>query len=277
MEQINPIGSILEEGIAMSNHKNEAVGFKSAIKNSTRVFHGDDEDVVWDIILKHALEDNYNVIGVNGYDDFQVYEAPFVNNERPDLYYLNDGFIVGIEQFRFDSSKKTKKGSKLVKEKIRVDEEILKEYYAQGISPFSTEIVMDVQLSYSNYVHSLLDVFCQHKKSILEYRKNLEMIAPGKKVYLAFYIEDTTPLGNYIMTAYGRETLNPLCVKELIDELAECSGLDYVVTRVQRDYIYTLHIQQVKDEYIQSLYKESYDARKDIFLPYKTIVTSHIG
>lgn len=59
--------------------------------------------------------------------------------------------------------------------------------------------------------------------------------------------------------------------------MAKCSGLDYVIARVQEDYSYTLHIQQVKDEYIQSLYKESYDISKDIFLPYKIIVTSNIG
>ena len=114
----------------MGSHKNEAVGFKSAIKHSKRVFHGDDEDITWDIILKNALEDSSYHIGFNTYDDRRGYEDPFVNHERPDLYYENDEFIIGIEQFQVDSSKKTRKGSNLVREKIRVDDEILKEYYA---------------------------------------------------------------------------------------------------------------------------------------------------
>lgn len=201
----------------MGKYRNEAAGFKSAIKNSKRIFHGDDEDMLWDIILKNILEDSYNYTGVNINNGVRGYEEPFINCERPDLYYLDDEFIVGIEQFQFDSSKKTKKGSKLVKERIRVDDEMLKEYYKQGKSPFSAEMAMEIQLSYTDYVQSLVEVFKQHSKNISEYRNNLEMIAQDKKVYLAFFIEDKTTLGNYIMTANGRESLNPLCVKELID------------------------------------------------------------
>lgn len=261
----------------MSSYKNEAVGFKTAIKHSYRVFHGDDEDVIWDNIIKDGIKDNYYSIGEDGKEYIPKHEEPFVSSERPDIYYLNDEFIIGIEQFQFDSSKKTKKGSNLVREKIRVDDEMLKKYYEQELTPFTAEMVMDVLLSYENYVNSLVDAFNQHSKNVIEYRNNLQMIAPDKKVYLAFYIEDITILGNYIMTSSGRETLNPLCVKELIDEVAKCSGLDYVIARVQRDYIYTLHIQQIKDEYIHSLYKQSYDTSKEIFSPYRIIRESHIG
>lgn len=251
------------------SYKNEAVGLKAAVLHSQIKCHGDGEDVIWDIILKDSGEYNHYTLGEDGKEYIPDYEEPFVNSERPDIYYINDEFIMGIEQFQFDSSKKTKKGSNLVSEGKKVDAELMKKYYTQSEHPFSAEMEIDVQLSYSNYVTSLVTAFKQHSNNIIEYRSNLQKIAPDKKVYFAFYIEDVTSLGNYIMTEYGRETLNPLCVKELIDEIAKCTGLDYVLARVQRDYIYTLHIQQINDEFIQNLYRQSYDTSKDIFLPYK--------
>ena len=79
------------------------------------------------------------------------------------------------------------------------------------------------------------------------------------------------------MTAKGRETLNPVCTRELIDELAKVQGLDYVLTRVQRDYRYTLHFQQISEEYIESLYSECYDLSKETFMKYTPVTASTIG
>lgn len=41
--------------------------------------------------------------------------------------------------------------------------------------------------------------------------------------------------------------------------------------------VISLDILWIRLEYIQSLYKGSYDASKEIFLPYKIVRESHIG
>lgn len=56
-----------------------------------------------------------------------------------------------------------------------------------------------------------------------------------KKQYLSFYIEDATAIGNYVITQYGLEALNPLCIREFINELARTKELDYVIVKHQEE------------------------------------------
>lgn len=260
----------------MSRYNDEAANLKMAILNSKRILHLDDEDILWDIIIDDVLDGFYNSKGVD-LNNLPKFEEPFVSFERPDIYYEKEDFIVGIEHFQIDSSKRTRKGSSLVQEQKRIDDEIIADYHSQPKAYFYIEKKLNVDFSYENYVKSIVETFKKHEKNIPEYRANLSKIAPNKKVYLAFFIEDITSLGNYIMTAKGRETLNPVCTRELIDKLVKVEGLDYVLTRVQRDYIYTLHFQRISEEYIKSLYSECYDLSKETFITYTPVVASTIG
>lgn len=260
----------------MGKYNHEAANLKMAILNSNKVLHLDNDDTVWDIIIDDILDGFYNSEGVD-LKNLPKFEAPFVSFERPDIYYENGDFIVGIEHFQIDSSKKTRKGSSLIQEQKRIDDEIVADYHSQPKAYFYTEKELDVDFSYENYAKSIVDTFRKHEKNIPEYRANLRKIAPNKKIYLAFFIEDITSLGNYIMTANGRETLNPLCTRELVDELAKVQGLDYILARVQRDYIYTLHFQRISEEDIKSLYSECYDLSRETFITYKPVTVSTIG
>lgn len=134
----------------MGKYNNEAANLKMAILNSKRILHLDDEDILWDIIIDDVLDDFYNSKGID-LNNLSKFEEPFVSFERPDIYYEKEDFIVGIEHFQIDSSKRTRKGSSLVQEQKRIDDEIITDYHSQSKAYFYTEKKLNVDFSYENY------------------------------------------------------------------------------------------------------------------------------
>lgn len=260
----------------MSRYNNEAAGLKNAIIGSRRYFHGDDNDCLLEKIFEQVLEEWRNPKGINT-NKMPKFEEPFVNAESPDIYYIGDDFILGVEHFQFDSSKKKRGGSSLQQEEARVDKEIIRDYRSQVKDEYYTEREINVHLSFENYINSLLESFKRHYNNVLEYKNNLKKYAPDKKVILAFYIEDITSVGNYIVNQKGREHIIPFCVKEFLDVLQNSLELDYVMVHVRRDYIPYMYILQMKEQYIKECYEECYDYSKDLFVDYKPIVATHIG
>ena len=134
---------------------------------------------------------------------------------------------------------------------------------------------MDVVFSIENYIKSLLNVFHKHAKNIDVYRGNIREKYPEKKIYLSFYIEDTTALGNYIISSRGKETMLPLCVKEFIDVLSETCGIDYIITNTQDTYVHSIHIQKINERFLETLYGECYDFSHDVYRPYRYTMEAH--
>lgn len=255
----------------MKTYKNEAAKFKLYLESSRRILHADDCDFIWEEVIQKVLEEyrDENLV------DKPKIEYPFTNSERPDIYYEGSDFILGIECFQIDSSSKVRKGSSLKIEKEKIDRDVMKEYYKQQKTPFVMEMPINTELTYKNYVDSLINSFSAHACKINDYRNNLKEISATKKVIVAFFIEDMTDLGSYIDTSKGREPLIPLCIKEFIDELNKYEGLDYVITKSR--YGGALHIQQITPQFIKSLYTECYSPETDQFVSYKIIRSTHIG
>lgn len=142
--------------------------------------------------------------------------------------------------------------------------------------PTIIESFVDVDFSYKSYVQSLLNAFQTHSNNIENYRNSMQRIYPNKHIFLAFYIEDITAIGNYIDTQEGTKPMCPLFVKEFLDILSNISGLDYILARVQNTYTYKIHIQKVDPSALYALYENSYDLTRDKFISYHYKKTQRI-
>ncbi len=257
--------------------RNEAHNFLFDLLNWEKKLHTTDDDMVWDKIIKEIME----------YDKLNSYymgepelPCPIQQTERPDIMFECADFVMGIECFRFDASKKTRKGSTQKQQEILVNRKHTKEYENMKVKPRKLIVFEDIvraKFSVENYKAALLSSFCEHAKKIPEYRQTIKEKCLKKKGFLSFYIEDATAIGNWINTKNGIEPMNPLCIREFIDELSKTVNLDYVIIKHQViPYVSGMHIQKICPEFIDSLYAESYDFSKDKYVPYSYSIESRI-
>ena len=230
-----------------------------------------DEDGIWKQIVADVVETN-RLRHYPEYDSLPP-EAPFIQGDKigeqsnlPDVIYLGKDFVMGIECFDFDSSKKTRKGSTMRSKNadaLRVIQKKIK-----GIQrPYKLHTPVEVKLSYTNYVDSLLSAFRTHADKVARYRDALQKKYPDKKVFLTFYIEDATQVGNYIKHNGHTEAMNPLFVQEFINEIMNYHGIDYVVSCYQELYVPFLFVQKVDKNILTENLQKCY-TEKDSFWGY---------
>ena len=253
--------------------KREAEHFAYVIQNSTVHFYDYESRSVFENIINEVhncdLTRRYYSEGVPKISD----EAPFVQGDKkgnglPDIIYENEKFVLGIEDFEFDSSTKIRKGSKMRMAELSAERELKQKRVFTGENTIVTETMVDVCFSYEGYISSLLDAFDSHTKNINNYRNAIKSNFPNKKIILAFYIEDITAIGNYIVTKEGTKPMCPFFVKEFLDVLKKTDGIDYVISRVQNAYTYALHFSKIDCKSLNSLYKNAYDMEEDKFFSY---------
>lgn len=222
----------------------------------------DENDKIWNEIIDRTNQIK-NIIRIPEYSNapssmpFIQGDVKGVNLNLPDIIYNGKDYVLGIECFGFDSSKKTKKGSVMCKNhKAALDE------LNRNISEIErTEVSVDVQteFSFKNYIDSLLLNFNSHVKNISKYKKALSDNFLNKKILFAFFIEDTTILGNYIQKGKETKELNPLFLKPFIDLVSQHLEIDYIITCYQDEiYVPSLYIQKIDEDNLKKLYENSY-------------------
>lgn len=231
-----------------------------------------DTDPLWREIIANAAETN-RLRNYPEYCDLQP-EAPFAqgdkpndSNRLPDVIYLGEDFVIGIECFDFDSSKKTKDGSTMRKQNKKAGNR-LNELMHETKPPSKVSVEVDANLSYSNYVDSLLNAFRKHAEKTEIYRKALEKEYPEKKQYLAFFAEDVTQIGNYIKSDGKMVSMNPIFVKEFVTELLTQNGIDYIIACYQELYVPHIFLQKVDTILLTERLKQCYE-ETDSFLRYQ--------
>ena len=253
--------------------KRDAEHFAYVIKHSTIHFHDHGASKFFGNLIKDVencdLERKYYSDGAPEISD----EAPFIQGETmgkglPDIIYENESIVLGIEDFEFDSSGKTRKGSKMRMAELSAERELKNKRVFTGTYPIVTETMVDVSFSYEGYISSLLDAFDSHAKNIYNYRDAIKKNFPNKEIIFAFYIEDITAIGNYVVTKEGTKPMCPFFAKEFLDVLKKTDGIDYVISRVQNAYTYTLHFTKIDCKSLNSLYKNACDIKKDKFFSY---------
>ena len=234
-------------------------------------------DDIWRKIISDARDyderDRYK-----WYDgDFPVQHYSFEKTERPDIIYSCDEFIMGIECFSFDASKKPRKGSKQEQIEHKVEREMQEEYRhsTPPVDSFlSIEKTVDVEFSIKNYCVSLVSAFNSHVNSINDYRQKLSAKASGKNVFLSFFIEDTTAIGNYVITNGKSEALDPLKIPFFLKYIASMQGLDYVIIKTTNLYVPSLRFQKISHSLIIELLNKCYGINTK-YVPYQYKKVSH--
>lgn len=241
--------------------KNEARTFAWDFATTHQILYVDDGDYIWDKVFAYAKQyhDDYNSIERRKYAHY-----PFVESERPDILFDGEEFALGIECFDFDASLKScKNGSSQRFEEAQAEKRIYEKYKKFRATSYDDVTIsepVNVVLSLQSCVDTLLQNFYKHLKNVECYRENIGRVFPNKKIYLAFYITDTTAMGNFIFVDGKPCPVSPLRIPQLVDAISNAHGLDYIVVNTQNFYrVHTIEIASIRDEFIQSLREHCYD------------------
>ena len=142
-----------------------------------------------------------------------------LNNDAPDGYCkLNGNKILIMEHFRFDATKvKKKKGSKIFRELHRVS--LSKEQKNK----------IDCSISINYYWENLKENYIRHCQNFQKYKNNLinkKICNKDTEFELAFFIEDTTPIG--AVNECTQKRIYAIFCDKFIDLFENCKNVDYI-------------------------------------------------
>lgn len=149
-----------------------------------------------------------------------------IPSERPDMVFVLDNQVIGVEVFEFSSYPTSNKKGNLIKRKEEIiEQEILKERRSNEKKYFTTHI--ETNLSKENYSNNFIKVFNEHYSKIEEYKENLKEYNMNNQIY--FLIKDCTVDGNDII--YNEKPLlyYPLMNKEIFDFLRDKTKVDGII------------------------------------------------
>lgn len=241
-------------------------------------------DPVWDKIIEQIkYYEKYRTIPDEPFVSLSEFYPLSIGDTKgrqtglPDVIYESDDLIIGIEHFEFDSSKRTKKGSRLRKEeciaKSKIDDIIGNNISTEGSYKIGVDI--NAELTYQYYIDSLFDVFEQHARNIEKYKKSLKQLYPQKDILLAFFIDDITAIGNYIKRNNTVIPLSPNLIPVFLAKLLEYPKIDYIISSFQNMYVPYLHFLRNTQETILTELKKSYNSN-DIFVSYHYRIETNI-
>ena len=256
-------------------NKKEAKKLVFALHHSRVSIYGDKASTIFDKICKEIEEIKWKRTHFLKLPPKIPFEAPFIQGDGvviglPDIIYEAEEYVIGIEHFEFDASGRMSKGSKMRRAELRATEKLEKKAEEINKYPLDLETPVNVNFSHAGYVQSLLDAFRSHSNKIANYKNALQNQYPGKDIFFAFFIEDITGIGNYILMENARIPIPmyPLCVKDFLAAVAVEKEIDFLLFSIQDFYKKELHIQQIDNEIISSFYNDIYDMTKDKYIPY---------
>ena len=168
--------------------------------------------------------------GVNDFLNFYT-KSEIIPYEAPDAYIMNGNDCLITEHFKFDSFKRTKKGSQYEKEISSIRDLKNKKAVTEKIVEYSG--VITSESSYSDYVSNIIREFKNHYKKIPNYIDNLKkgnIIDNNTHIKVVFMIDDNTP-GSFVVDDEGKKT--PIVLsqcEEFLDVLKESQKINYILS-----------------------------------------------
>lgn len=156
--------------------------------------------------LNKYIEENHNADTYSEFTEQELKEL-FLNMEqfeKPDIVSVQEDKVIGIEHFEFDSYKNTtKKGSDYKFQDDEIKRNMQKEINERIINGNETEFSVhdkyENNSSLRNYKNNFLKMFESHYSKINDYKNNIKSIyGEEKTIAFWFFIEDVSPLGNYV-------------------------------------------------------------------------------
>ncbi len=131
--------------------------------------------------------------------------------DHPDAYARLEDEVLLFEHFEFDSSANNKKGSQQRRSEATENRAFDAVVPTEAGALHHGTIAADYSIE--NYKKNLETVFCKHYNEIPEYKRSLRekgIITDANRVITAFFIEDTTILGNIYETKDETQPWKPI-------------------------------------------------------------------
>ena len=195
------------------------------------------------------------------YPDFPDDLCPkslFLQYDRPDIIIPGDDFVIGVEHFSFDASKRTRHGSKMKSEHERICKQ-LRNQLNIDLSLKHVEEIIPVDLSFQFYLKSWFEAYINHLSKVNIYKNRLKELYPHKTVYLAFLMEDITAVGNYVKWKDNIQALSPLFVERIINIIHSAPLIDFAIAKYKEAYCPCIEILSTDGETLQKRLSECYD------------------
>lgn len=163
-------------------------------------------------ILEDSKDIYYNISDLSKITSF----------EAPDMYILEQKFVIGIEHFTFTSYKSSKKGDSIKHKVTENDKNILEQHKKNSMTTFSEYI--ETNISVENYISNFKKSFIHHYDRINKYKENLK--EKNENIMIYFLIQDNTVGGNGIMYNNNYIPYNPTMNKEILEFLMQYPEID---------------------------------------------------
>jgi|GEM_PF-3705205 len=168
-------------------------------------------------------------------------KAQIIMFEKPDLLVVLDDFIIGVEHFKVDSSKTTRKGSKY-KSKYNDNhfngqfESLSNNLGVDNKYSIKTEKI-STDLKYNQLLENTISNFDNHYKKITGYKKNIkEKLKIKKNIKIIFFIEYDVIFPSFIEDESNKyRAVFPDNDKEFIKYLEDKDLLDGLIFHYQGD------------------------------------------
>lgn len=230
----------------MKIERNEVERFKEVINSSgeIRYFVDNDREVVENLL-----------------SNLKIFSF-----ERPDIVLENDEFIVLVEHFQIDASKYiSSKGNKDKVESFKRQQKF--DEFAKKSSDPSVSLSMNIEVEYrkENYIDNLIRCFNDHYLKIDSYIEAINQIERNnnKEFKVAFYIEDTNPVGAYWL---GKGNIEPLVIfqiDEFLKLLKKSPKVDYIF---YSNYCHTkYHMNFLSTKFSNQINIEQYNLNDKVF------------
>jgi len=128
--------------------------------------------------------------------------------DKPDMYAKKGNEVLLLEHFQFDSANHLRKGGSLQKhEEARLEEKFQQAVSNSTDGTITTHDLISAKPCLENYKSNFKRNFATHYNKISEYIKNLKnvgIIDSATTCKTAFFIEDTSALGNFFLNRDGQ-------------------------------------------------------------------------
>lgn len=145
-------------------------------------------------------------------------------NEEPDGFIVMQDYILILEHFEIDATKRNRKGSQ-----TRIQENIIENKINQTTNTL-VSMQMQVNISTNNLIDNFRQIYVNHFNKIENYKKNLISKGIGNqntKFKICFFIEDVTPMGTFYLNNNQRTKLRITDIKECV-EILQSNTIDYI-------------------------------------------------
>ncbi len=172
------------------------------------------------------------------------------NHLWPDLIWISDKRIFGIEHFYVDASKKNKKWNALKVENSReiknnIIPNIEKDLKTQNIS--SKSYKFKSTLTYENLKNNIYSNFDEHYKKIHDYNKNItEKYGNAKSVEIIFFIEFDTLVSAYLEEWNFIKYIHPFNDISFLNYFTDKKNIKWIIFNTNDKNYYI----QIQDKYI---------------------------